>query len=248
MKKMKKVALVLLVAVAFLFAGMTEELSAKGGSRGGGSRSSSRSRPTTTRRAAPKKRSTPTKRTSVKAPTKKTSVKAPSKGRSTAAPKRTATQQKGFEASKKNGTSKMTKSQSMNKFKSDKGMQAKTTSKYATKPATRPGHIPTSYSRGGVSYNVNYNSQYGGYGSMHGGLWTAYVFADMATDAMMLNAMHRNNYLYAGHPAVLGSTTHVATTRVVHRSNVGAYIFWSLVVVGIIVCVVVYNRNNKKTN
>jgi hypothetical protein len=136
----------------------------------------------------------------------------------------------------------MTKAQSMNKFKSNKAMQAKTTSKYATKPATRPTHIPNSYSRGGVTYNVNYNSQYGGYGSMHGGLWTAYVFADMATDAMMLNAMHRNNYLYAGHPSVRGSTT-----VVVHRSNAGAYIFWSLVIVGIIVCVVVYNRN-KKTN
>ena len=122
MKKFRKVTLVLLVAVAFLFSGMSD-LFARGGSRGGGSRSSSsrssysrpsKSTPSKSTRSAPKKTAVKSTRSAPKKTTVK-STKPKTSSRTVTSPKRTAAQQKSFEASKKNGTSKMTKAQSMNK-------------------------------------------------------------------------------------------------------------------------------------
>jgi hypothetical protein len=147
-------------------------------------------------------------------------------------PKRTAAQQKSFEASKKNGTSKMTKSQSMNKFKNDKAMQKKYTSNYASKPATRPSHIPATTSVGGRNVNVTYNVNHGGYGYTNS--LGAYIMYDMMADSMMRNRMMtNNNYLYAGHPSVVG--THAPV--IVHQRNSGFVLLMTMF--GVIVVVVV---------
>jgi len=228
MKKFSKVALVLLVAVMFLFTGISD-LMARGGSRSSSSRSSSSrsssrsSRPTksTSSRSA---RSAP-KKTTVK------STKPKSSKRTVAKPKRSAAQQKSFEASKKNGTSKMTKAQSMNKFKSDKAMQKKYTSSYASKPVTRPSHVPTS-TRGpnGTSYNVTYNQSHGGYGYTNA--LGAYIMYDMMSDSIMRNRMmSRSGYSYIGDTSMNG-------TVVVHRSS-GHALLWVLLGLGVLVVVIV---------
>lgn len=93
----------------------------------------------------------------------------------------------------------MTKTQSMNKFKSDPAMQKKYTSKYATKPATRPSHVPATTSVGGKQVNITYNQAGGGYGYMNA-LGT-FMMYDMMSDALMRDRMMTSNgYLYQGHP------------------------------------------------
>jgi hypothetical protein len=211
MKNLKKVVLVLFVTAMFLFTGMSD-LFAKGG-RSGGSRSSSGKSSSFGRPS----KSSPSKTSPSGVTNRKSSVKAPSKSRTTAAPKRTATQQKSFEASKQNGTSKMTKTQSMDKFKSNPAMQKKYTSKYATKPTTRPSHVPQTTQVGGKTVNITYNQAGGGYGYTNA--LGAYIMYDMMSDAMMRNRMMtQNGYLYAGHPSVVG------TVAPVHHMSMGTII------------------------
>ncbi len=214
MKKIKQWLVVLFVAIALSFAGLSDALARKSGG-GGFSRSSpSRSSP-----------SKSTGRSSSK------STKPSSSSRSTSKPKRTAAQSKSYEAAKKNGTAKMTKSQSTSKFKNDAAMKKKYTSSYATKPATRPTHIPSTYASGGNTYNINYNSGQGGYGYMNGGSWIAYSYMSMATASMMTNSMNSNSYYHQGHPAM--------GTTIVHSGGSGIMIFvWvvlSLVVIAIFI-------------
>lgn len=73
---------------------------------------------------------------------------------------------------------------------------AKYTSKYTTQPATRPAHIPQTTLVGGVSYNVSYNTGFGGYGYYGpGGAWMMY---DMMTDLVMMDMMmNRTGYVVA---------------------------------------------------
>lgn len=212
MKNLKKTLVVLFVTAAFLFAGMSD-LFAK---RGGGSRSFSRPSRTTSRPKTTTSRSKSTKPATSK--------------RTTKAPKRTVAQQKSFETSKANGTSKMTKTQSMDKFKNDSAMKSKYTSKYASKPATRPSHVPQTTQVGGKTVNITYNQVGGGYGFTNA--LGAFIMYDMMSDALMRDRMMtQNGYLYAGHPSVVGTT-------VIHtgRSS-GAIMMW--VLFGIIALVVI---------
>lgn len=233
MKNFRRVALVLLVAVALSCAGMSD-LFAR--SRGGGSRSfsrPSRSAPSKSTRSAPKSKPRP-KATAVKSKT----TKPKTSKRATTAPKRSAAQQKSYEAAKKNGTAFKSKSAATAAFKSKNA--SKYTSKYASKPATRPSHVPQTTMVGGSSVNINYNVGRGGYGYTNS--LGAFIMYDMMSDAIMMNRMmSRSNYHYDTHP--------VATTRVVYRNNnTGAIIFWTLIGVGaIVVLVVVCNKRAKKS-
>lgn len=85
----------------------------------------------------------------------------------------------------KKGQTFQSKSEATTAFK--KNNATKYSSKYATEPTTRPTHIPQTYSTGGVSYNINYNAGYGGYGYFDAlGTWIMY---DMMMDTMMMNRM-----------------------------------------------------------
>jgi len=126
----------------------------------------------------------------------------------------------------KKSTTFKTKSSAKADFK--KKSASKYTSTYATKPTTRPSYIPNTYSTGGTSYNINYNSRYGGYGYMHLGTWMMY---DMMSDAIMMDTMMRNDgYAYDGMPGY--------TPRVRRSTNIFDVVIW-LVVFGIIGGVVV---------
>jgi len=215
MKNLKKTILVLFVAAAFLVAGMSDAIARRSSGSRSSSRPSSSSRSTTKSRPSSTSKSKP----SAVKPSTKSSVKPATSKRTTTAPKRSAAQQKSFEASKKNGTSKMTKQQSMDKFKSDPAMKSKYTSKYASKPATRPSHVPATTSVGGKTVNITYNQAGGGYGYMN--TLGTFMMYDMMSDALMRDRMMTNNgYLYSGHPSVVGTT-------VVHH-NSGRSLIWTL--------------------
>ncbi len=238
-RNMTKVVLTLVVSIMFILTGVCDVF-ARGGSRGGGSRggSSFRSSPSRSKSAPSKKSTWGTKKsTSSKATSPKKSTwgkkKPVTQKRTTTATKRTPTQKKSFEAASKNGTSKMTKAQSINKFKNDKAMQTKYKSSYASKPATRPSHIPASTKgANGVSHNVTYNVNHGGYGYMGAsGSWMMY--SAMSDAVMRSTLMTRNNCLYAGHPSVIGTHSPV----IVHRSNSGFVLL--MMIFGTIAVVVV---------
>lgn len=93
------------------------------------------------------------------------------------------------------GTAYKTKDDAINSFKSKNADKFPT--KFSSEPKTRPDYIPNTYTSGGNTYNVVYNSNFGGYGYYNGlGAWIAY---DVMTDALMMNAlMARNSYYYPG--------------------------------------------------
>ena len=80
---------------------------------------------------------------------------------------------------------------------------AKYSSKYASKPTTRPGHIPPIYASGGTTYNVSYNQGYGGYGYMGpSGSWIMYnAMADVAMAGYWNNQMRTMGYYYGAPPS-----------------------------------------------
>jgi len=78
----------------------------------------------------------------------------------------------------------------------------KYTSSYATKPATRPKHIPQNTQVNGKPVNIRYNSSYGGYGYMNNGRWVVY---NVMTDMVMLNMLMREGGYYYGQPMYGGS-------------------------------------------
>jgi hypothetical protein len=124
-----------------------------------------------------------------------------------AAPKRTAAQQASYEKASKSGTAFKSKESAVADFKSKNASTYK--SSYATKPETRPAHIPQTTSVGGTSYNVTYNQAHGGYGYTNA--LGAYIMYDMMTDQMQMNRMMANQgYYYDKTP-----------TRVVHTNSSG---------------------------
>jgi cytoskeletal protein RodZ len=214
MKKMHKVAMVLLVAVMFLFAGMSD-LFARGGSRGGGSRSFSR--PSSSRTSRPSSSRTSTR-----------STKPSSSKRTTTAPKRTAAQQKSYEKAKANGTAFKSKSAATSAFKQKNA--SKYTSTYKTQPATRPSHIPQTTKVGNSNVNVTYNVNQGGYGYMHPTLGT-WMMYDAMTDAVMLSMLMKNNhYHYDPVPA---------RPAVVHRHDSGSTVLLTLLIGGAVVVILI---------
>lgn len=109
------------------------------------------------------------------------------------------------------------------------------TSRYASEPTSRPEHIPSTY-RGsnGQTYNVTYNQQGGGYGYWGGGgpgLGT-FILYDMASDAIMMNAMMSRNNYHVGPPPV-AHTTHV------HHTSNGWGWFWFTILFGTLAVIAV---------
>lgn len=101
---------------------------------------------------------------------------------------------------KKSGKYYKNKKDAMANFKARN--KDKYQSRYKSKPATRPDHIPQTTSVGGVNVNINYNSTYGGYGYMHNGSWMFYNA--MADVAMMSVLMSRQGYfIEEGRPMVV---------------------------------------------
>lgn len=99
---------------------------------------------------------------------------------------------------KSSGKSYSSKESAVATFKADNAKETakggKYTSYYASEPATRPSHIPTTYN----NHTVVYNPSYGGYGYWSGGgpglgTWMMY---DMMMDAAMLNAVSHNHGYY----------------------------------------------------
>jgi hypothetical protein len=102
------------------------------------------------------------------------------------------------------------------------------TSKYASEPSTRPTHIPSTYSTGGNTYNVVYNSGYGGYGYYRGSSWYAY---DTFTDAIILSSlMHHHNYYH--YPS--GYYDSYGNTQVVYSDGGSAFFAVFMTVIGIV--------------
>lgn len=225
MKKSKKLVMVLLVILAFVFAGVSETLGRGGRSGGGGSRSFSR-------KSSPVRKSFPVRKSS---PLKKTVKKKTSAKRVATTSKRTETQQKSFEAAKKNGTAFKSKSEATSAFKSKNA--TKYTSKYATKPSTRPSHVPQTTMVNGTSCTINYNSMHGGYGYTNS--FGAFIIYNAMADAIMVNTlMSRNNYYYDNR------STPVAVAITPAREFTTGIIFGLIIIVGLgIIIVVVYKKN-----
>lgn len=197
MKKLKTMLAVALVAVMGL-SFVAEDAMAKSRS-GGGSRSRSFSRPKSRPSSAKSAKST-TKFTKTKAKTKakaKAAAKAKT-SRKTAKTKMTPAQQKSLETAKKNGTSFKNKDAATAAFK--KNQAGKYPAKYATKPASRPTHIPATTNVGGQNVNINYNAGMGGYGYTNA--LGAFIMYDMMSDAMMRNRMMAQSH-YIVQPTVV---------------------------------------------
>ena len=170
----------------------------RGGSRSGGSSRSFGG----SRRVTPPKRSAPPKRnfggSKAKPKSKATAPKGGSKAKSGTKAKAThkplsKTDKAAFDKAKKSGTAFKSRKAAATDFKAKNA--GKYPSKYGSKPATRPTHIPQTTSVGGNTYNISYNAGHGGYGYMGvGGAWMAYsVMADVAMTSML---MSRSGYVY----------------------------------------------------
>lgn len=141
-----------------------------------------------------------------------TSYKAPSKGD-------IALERKAIQS----GTAYKTKDAAMSDFKTKYADKYPT--KFNSEPSVRPDYIPRTYSNGGSTYNIVYNSGFGGYGYYNAlGAWIAY---DIMSDALMMNSlMHRHSYYYPSAPYVGGG---VGTT-VVHTTSSGIGFFWGFMI------------------
>lgn len=142
---------------------------------------------------------------------------------STKKPVRSAADQALYNKAKTSGTAYTSKSAATEAFKTKHASQY--TSKYETKPATRPDHIPQTTTVGGKSYPVTHSEQYGGYGYIGpSGSWVMY---NALTDAVMMDTLMRRNNYYYDRP---GAVTYVDT------GGGGRWLMWfGLIVVGIII-------------
>jgi hypothetical protein len=125
----------------------------------------------------------------------------------------------------KSGLSFSSKSEALDHFKQSKASTY--ANKFDKEPTARPSHIPKSTTVDGKSYNVTYNTQYGGYGYMGpSGSWIMY---DTMRDMAMLSMLMHHDPVYVS--AVPGGA-------VVHSSgNVFGIIFTiiALVILGVVV-------------
>lgn len=219
----------------------------------GRGRSRSVSRPSsgrTIKRTTPSRRSGRPKKTwgsksttPKKAPTRKKwgSSKAPTKkATSTSKRKMSAADKKLAAKAKKNGTSYKDRKSAVTAFKQKNA--TKYTSRYKTKPTTRPAHIPQTTMVGGVSYNVTYNQQYGGYGHMSPlGTWIMY---DMFMDAAMTDRMMRTaGYAHPG----MYTPVAVTTPTVIHHHSDGSGFLWFIVLcvgIGVVIIVISVARSS----
>lgn len=137
--------------------------------------------------------------------------------------------QAAYEKAVKGGTAFKSKDAAMADFKTKHG--SKYGSKYDKKPATRPDHIPSTYSEGGRNYNVSYYPQQGGYGYMSSGRFILYNA--LATGAAV-SLMSRHGYYYGDY----------GQQRTVYRT--GSSFFGGLIslaiLIGIVLLIVVIVR------
>ena len=173
---------VLIVAAAFLIVAPEDAFGQKRGrsrSSSSSSRSTSKSKPKPRTKAASPKRGKAGGKASAKKGQFGSSTKKAGKSKKT-----TKADVKAFEKAKASGKAFDNRKGAMGKFSKDPANTKKYTSSYATKPTTRPGHIPPTYrGSGGTTYNISYNQGYGGYGYM-GSLGTWIVYNAMADAAM----------------------------------------------------------------
>ena len=121
--------------------------------------------------------------------------------------------------------------------------------KYKTKPATRPNHIPETYSTGGQTYNTVFVG--GQYGYHVGGVFRPYTYTDYVVDrAMMVAAgmwMYDDITYHNGVASYHAPVVHTTPVRSAPTNRNDVMIV--LIVIGAIVAVVVIgfiiaNRNN----
>lgn len=115
--------------------------------------------------------------------------------RSSAKPATTTADSATYKKAKESGKAFSTPQAAAADFKAKSA--SKYTSTYKTEPASRPSHIPPATTVGGKTVNVTYNAGYGGYGYMHPTLGT-WMMYDMMSDAVMMNAMMRNDGYVVG--------------------------------------------------
>ena len=160
------------------------------------------SRPAAKRKAAPAKRKAAPKRgDKTGGATKKKDWG--SKKKTSSKKKPTKADQKAYDRAKANGTTFKDRKSAAASFK--KKNAAKYGSTYATKPATRPGHIPPTYvGSGGTTYNISYNQGHGGYGYMNSlGAFIVYnAMADIAMAPYYNRQMASAGYMYGPRPVV----------------------------------------------
>ncbi len=111
-----------------------------------------------------------------------------------------------YKAAVQSGKTFQTREAAVNDFKATKASTY--TSRYASEPVTRPQYIPNSY-RGndGHTYNITYNQGGGGYGYYNP--LGAFILYDIASDAIMMNAMMDRDHYYVGNPPPVATTTYV---------------------------------------
>ena len=191
---------------------------ADAGRRGGGSRSSAgRSRPSRSRTPSRSNTRSGSNRSS----TASRKATKPNTRKATKADKALAAK------AKKNGTSFKSKKEATAAFKKKNATKYK--SKYASKPATRPSHIPASTSVGGRNVNVTYNVNHGGYGYMGaGGSWMMY---NAMADAAMMGTLMRTQGYYA--PGMNSGAV------MVHSPGSGIFTFLLIIIGGVVIVGVV---------
>lgn len=210
--------------------------------RRGGSRSRSSTRSAPRAKSAPKAKARPKAAKPARGQKKvgKASAKkgdwGSSKKKAGKSKKATRADAKAYEKAKASGKAFKDRKGAMNKFSSDPANQKKYTSKYASKPATRPGHIPQTYSSGGNTYNISYNQAHGGYGHMDA-VGTFILYNSMADMAM--RPYYDRQMAMAGY--------HVGPP-VVYRSSIGTWIIALVVIVAAVMVVSALARRGDVTS
>jgi hypothetical protein len=103
-----------------------------------------------------------------------------------------------YQRARANGTTYRTRQQAEQTFVSRNSSQFP--SRYASQPATRPGHVPQSTRVDGRNVNVAYNAGLGGYGYLHPSLGTWVLYSAMTDAAMLGLLMSRQGYYYGPAP------------------------------------------------
>ncbi len=105
-----------------------------------------------------------------------------------------------FEKARSRGTVFRNRSEALKAFKQQNG--GKYTTRFASKPASRPSYIPRYYTGpNGSRYSVEYRPKLGGYGYYNPSLGRWMLYSVMG-DALMTQALMRNSgYYYGPHPA-----------------------------------------------
>lgn len=149
------------ILFAILALGVSDLLTADAFARRGGGYRSSSSRSSSSRSSSSLRRSTQSRAATWGSRTQNSTSSSNSFTLTRGASPSAADQQSRHKA-KTAGTYYSSKSEATDAFHSKHGGQY--TSRYRNEPATRPGHIPRTTTVGRSTYDIHYNSRYGGYG------------------------------------------------------------------------------------